>query len=421
MMGILTGDLHMTFILDFACPLCPVHRVLLFSIVLVSCLALVSCSGGEDTDLGKRRFLWVGEICNNNEIFLDMIPTDPRFEIAGAVPCNLVDVSYEDAIRFTRIYLPRKYSDLVSYTDGALFHDFQPKVLTTRYIEWFRSAVEEGLGLCLVEFVIRVTPAGLEYWPETSLFEAFPADLINNPIAANKGRQFYKIVEHSPLVDFPGMENTIINWGQHGELLPKQGATTWAIWRGRKTPALVSRKYGEGMVLHYGHGWDTMPWEVKRSWRYLPDYIFNHLSFVTNLPFPEDLELTHEIRSMFATLEEQMRMAISVIEFIDKFGANPRPFEEMLSGMENPKQEAETAYMKGELTRAGDILRDVNNEVRQISNDMMKAKNRAMLWIFVIEWLAVTATGMICGFALWTIMVKKRLYKEVEYTRLSQR
>jgi len=40
-----------------------------------------------------------------------------------------------------------------------------------------------------------------------------------------------------------------------------------------------------------------------------------------------------------------------------------------------------------------------------------------MYWIFVTEWLVVSATGLICGFAVWTLMIKRRLYREVKVTR----
>jgi hypothetical protein len=70
---------------------------------------------------------------------------------------------------------------------------------------------------------------------------------------------------------------------------------------------------------------------------------------------------------------------------------------------------------------AAEILGEANDEVKQISNEMMKAKNRAMRWIFIIEWLAVTSTGMVCGFILWTVMVRRKLYREVDATRLSPR
>ncbi len=354
------------------------------------------------------------------DMYIDMIPTDPRFDLVSVVPCNLILLPYEKAVRFVRIYLPRKYSDLQTTTDAMIFHDFSPKVLTPKYLEWFRKGVHDGIGLCLVEFAQRISQCGMEYWQDTSLYDAFPADLFPNCIEAIDGRQYYKIVQEGPIVDFPGIEKIIINWGHHGDLIPREGTTTWAIWRGRKTPALVSREYGEGTVLHYNHGWDTIPEEVKRTWRYLPDYIFSHLSFVTGLPYPEDLELTHEVRALFSSLDEQNRMATSVIEFIDKFGANPTPFENQLAQIKTKQQQAETAYLKGELQQAAQTLTQANEEIKDISNNMMEAKNRAMLWIFIIEWLAVTATGMVCGFLLWTLMIKRKLYKQVKATRLTE-
>jgi hypothetical protein len=163
-----------------------------------------------------------------------------------------------------------------------------------------------------------------------------------------------------------------------------------------------------------------MPWDVKRTWRYLPDYIFNHLCFVTGLPFPDDLELTHEVRALFASLGKQSRMVISVLEFIDKFGANTRQFEVILAGLKDEKEVAENAYLEGDLNGAADMMRELNDRVVEMSNEMMKAKDRAMFWIFVIEWLSVTATGMFCGFVLWSLMVRRRLYREVGETRLTQ-
>jgi len=35
----------------------------------------------------------------------------------------------------------------------------------------------------------------------------------------------------------------------------------------------------------------------------------------------------------------------------------------------------------------------------------------------VIEWLAVTGTSMVCGFLLWLLMIRRRLYREVRTTR----
>jgi len=113
-------------------------------------------------------------------------------------------------------------------------------------------------------------------------------------------------------------------------------------------------------------------------------------------------------------------MTTSVIEFMDKFGANPRQFETQIADLNRRQREAETAYIQGELQEAARILTETNSQLREISSEMMEAKNRAMLLIFIAEWLAVTGTAMISGFILWTMMVKRRLYREVEATKLAQ-
>ena len=51
----------------------------------------------------------------------------------------------------------------------------------------------------------------------------------------------------------------------------------------------------------------------------------------------------------------------------------------------------------------------------------LDARERALLWIFVIEWLVVSGASMVSGFVLWTLMVRRRVYREVETTRLLQR
>ncbi len=56
-----------------------------------------------------------------------------------------------------------------------------------------------------------------------------------------------------------------------------------------------------------------------------------------------------------------------------------------------------------------------------IEGDAMGLKGRTLLWVYLIEWLAVTGVGMMCGFVLWSTMVRRRLYREVKTTRLETR
>jgi hypothetical protein len=47
----------------------------------------------------------------------------------------------------------------------------------------------------------------------------------------------------------------------------------------------------------------------------------------------------------------------------------------------------------------------------------MRLRERALLWVYVVEWLAVTGTLLVCGMVLWTLMIRKRLYRQVAVTR----
>ena len=63
-----------------------------------------------------------------------------------------------------------------------------------------------------------------------------------------------------------------------------------------------------------------------------------------------------------------------------------------------------------------DELRDL---MTQIEAKSVELKDRALFWIYVIEWLVVSGVSMLCGFLLYTLMVRRRMYREVSVTRLS--
>ena len=86
-------------------------------------------TGKTDPETGRCRVIWVGEISSYNEMVLDWILAEPRFELTIAVPCDIQMVGLKDAVRFARIYLPRTFDDLYGGNDVAIFHDFHPKVL----------------------------------------------------------------------------------------------------------------------------------------------------------------------------------------------------------------------------------------------------------------------------------------------------
>ena len=45
-----------------------------------------------------------------------------------------------------------------------------------------------------------------------------------------------------------------------------------------------------------------------------------------------------------------------------------------------------------------------------------EVKNEALLWVYLVEWLSVTGTSLVVGFILWSMMVRRKLYREVATT-----
>jgi hypothetical protein len=56
-------------------------------------------------------------------------------------------------------------------------------------------------------------------------------------------------------------------------------------------------------------------------------------------------------------------------------------------------------------------------ELDRVEAEAMAVKARAFLWIWLIEWLVVSGALMVTGMVLWTLMIKRRLYREVKTTR----
>jgi hypothetical protein len=56
--------------------------------------------------------------------------------------------------------------------------------------------------------------------------------------------------------------------------------------------------------------------------------------------------------------------------------------------------------------------------VTEISNEAIRLKDQALLWVYVIEWLSVTGMGLLSGLVAWTLMIRRKLYRQVEATRL---
>jgi hypothetical protein len=113
-------------------------------------------------------------------------------------------------------------------------------------------------------------------------------------------------------------------------------------------------------------------------------------------------------------------LTISMIDFVEKFGAGVSELNRDLGMIDETKAEADRLYMEQSYTESLDKLVEAQNMLGDISSRAMVFKERALLWIYIIEWFIVTGTLFLTGYILYSLMIKRRLYREVQITRLGE-
>jgi len=372
---------------------------------LTVCLAVVLISAVHadpkvDPATGRIRLLIIGESTPYEPYFVTLYPDDPRIDLRGVVTAG----DYADpktTARFIRIYMPRTKTRFLESLDVVELVDFVPWSLQDYHIEWIHEAVgDEGFGMTLCQMgwypylSHKYTSNDPEAWMATPLYDAYPVDMVvgkqNRPAVAQK------IVEKTPVVSMPDFEQFPMG-GSHGLVYARPGAKVHTRFRPGGEDAISSIGYGKGMVLWYPNGWNTIAGAQWRAWKYSVDFVLNQIYFVADVPVPEDPELAHSLRSAFRLYIEHKSLIIGLIDFVDKFGANTNPLHRKIDELELKREEAGDFYLQGDYQKAWDSIHEAQDGLLTISAESTELRKRALLWVYVTEYIAVAATGLLCG------------------------
>jgi len=388
-------------------------------IMLVSLPAEVSGGPRVDPASGKIRMLLVGETFTQLPAIRYML-SDPMLEVT-LIPAGSV-VDEKTSKRFVRIYMPRSKSELLENYDVVELFDFVPYALLDKHIQWIHDSVyEEGVGLALVEMGWYAVPDwtgnDAAAWMATVLYKAYPADLVIGK--QNKRTAYMKVlVRDPPLVDLPGFEKADLTEVQHhGIQVARPGAVVFTKWRAGGEDAIIGGRYGAGATLMIPMGWDNVPLWTQEGWDYFISFVSNHAYYVARVPLPEDPNLVQALRVAFSEYLTRKSLATSFLDFISGFGARTDRIEQLLSEMEHERKEAQSLYITGDYQASWQAITSILERFQAITDESMKLRRRALMWIYTIEWFVVTGTLFLAGLALWTLMVKRRLYREVATTR----
>ncbi len=411
--------------------------VALFSLVLM----LPSVLGD---DAGPAKILLVGEPGSLGivSLWLERDPmTDPRQVPART---HLVDLDGQDIQRFIRQYFPRTYEKLLEYEYIILlmmevFHMTQQQQLMM-----YNAMYKDGLGGLQDRSVMSMADFIAHPWAESMVSDAFPND-------ADKvlGQRFafenlpYRVVINTnpnmppilkPYESFEGVE-VATTPGTTCIAIPKKGATITSYAIGA-FPAGYPGLYPDPGFKSPGWMPHTMYWRYGNAttWTHIDmlafdlywnpvsnpysiDMILAEFMFATGRDLPEDVVLVHYLRGRFAIFNSVRSFIYSILEFIDKFGANATPLVSKIDTISAAAKEGSRQYLRQEYDKSQSTMDTAIIDMEALRSEAVRLKNRALFWVYVVEWLAVSGASLLAAFALWSLMIKRKLYREVVVTR----
>jgi hypothetical protein len=189
------------------------------------------------------------------------------------------------------------------------------------------------------------------------------------------------------------------------------------ITSGGYNPMMCTHDVGKGRTFAFSPDW-TWGWGHAFSlWEYYGDFANNLMLFLARQRVPQEVELLHAARKELLKLDISRGLLISLFDFVEKFGANAEPRERMLDEVDVLRREAEGLYIGYQFEAALEVTKQAIRAAERAEQEAVRLKNAALFWIYLIEWFVVTATSLICGIVVWTLMVRRRYYREVRSTR----
>lgn len=334
----------------------------------------------------------------------------------------------KDLVRFTAIYFPRTmdrmtelYDMIVICEEEELFTRFTtPKQHTLMH----DAVAKEGLAL-----FTSLPHETFEFnaWASNMMGKLTPHDYGGGFIDL-KGAFHVEILEGLPPIftPFVGMGIEKVQGPRLGQLHPKVGSREWARVKPHNTPFFLSWEIGEKEARA-----TTVANDLDEPWwgstyrgaaspnPYAGDIFLNIVYWSVGKEPIIDIAIVHNVRVAYGTYLVEKSVVLALIEFVDNFGANVASLEEDLATISEGRAIVREMYFEQRYDEATAYLDQMLALMRAVDDQAVALKERAFLWIYLVEWLTVTATMMVVGFIVWTLMVKRRLYREVRVTRAS--
>ena len=178
---------------------------------------------------------------------------------------------------------------------------------------------------------------------------------------------------------------------------------------------------GEGIGEAFVFDWGGGSVREFNRWPYGPVALSNMLYWIARVSIPEDMGVYLRVRNLFTKYLSLRSYALSVMDFAEKFGANMDKAARALLDSDADRKQVVGLYVNGDYEESLEKLGSALENLNKVSQLALKAKDQALLWVYVVEWFTVSGTAMLAGVVLWTLMIRRSAYREVRTTRFAGR
>jgi hypothetical protein len=314
---------------------------------------------------------------------------------------------------------------MIVFNDARLQH-FTPRQLNDLDYA-FREA---GMGS-----FATFGPAWEQVWEVTTLYDTSPAkDYTDEWFHGVFYVRFHRDREpiFTPFIEL-GMEKVLGD--AYHLMVEKQGAVVWGDMLPRNTPWMISWRPGgteAGLQWVCTDGFNALWWGIS-GWGkgtgttgieggnpYAIDMTTNLILYSVGRTLISDIHARREARHLLSSFNEEKILILHMMDWADTFGANTMPLTLRLASLEIEAEVGVQFYLEEDYGNVISHMNEITTRISEITSDTVKLKDQAMFWVFVSEWLIVTSAGILSGLVLWSLMVRRSVYREVGGTRLRE-
>jgi hypothetical protein len=190
---------------------------------------------------------------------------------------------------------------------------------------------------------------------------------------------------------------------------------TWDCENGPPIFAITGEIFGPSSEPGQLHTMCTQ----ANPWDYALDFGANLMIFLDRRPVPQDVELVHRLRTRMFEFSNRRALLLGVVEFSDSFGANTDSVNLQIDQINEMVGDALPIYLELRFEEVLQTYEEAHEMLAEAEEEAVELKNRALIWVYVVEWLGVTGTAMLSGFVVWSLMIRRKLYREVQTTKLA--